>query len=162
MTKKTDKQILFERMNKVGGMPLNENIEEGWLQNLATGALMTAATLGNVSGAEPHDDNTNKPEKQGTENVNKEQQEVFYKLMIGIAKHNIKPNNTIEQKRVYNEIINYFSTLKKGEKPQKLSNIALNVVKNWNNKIKNTNNSTINALIKLGQNNKTAHIDNFN
>ncbi len=25
MTKKSDKKILFERMNSVGGMPLNEN-----------------------------------------------------------------------------------------------------------------------------------------
>lgn len=137
-------------------------VEEGWGKNLVAGGLATAASLGGMSGAQAQQTASNEPVKQGTENVNKEQQEVFYNLMIGIAKYKDNPRSSIEAKKVYDEIINYFSALKEGKKPSELSQVAKNTVKKWYDKIKNTNNSTINALIKLGQNNKTAHIDNFN
>jgi hypothetical protein len=65
---KDNKQRLFEIMQKVNpDFKINENIEEGWGQNLAAGALMTAATLG--GGGVAHAQSPYVPIKDKIENV---------------------------------------------------------------------------------------------
>lgn len=151
-TKRTLERKGINPLDSNNWYKFNKDVDEGWGRNLAAGAMMTAASLGGMSGAQAQQTAANEPVKQGIENVdNNQQQKTFYNMIIGIAKHRDNPKSTIEAKQVYTEIINYYVSLRDGKTPNQLSPTAITTVKNWYEMIKNTKESHINTFITLGQ-----------
>ena len=131
----------------------NQNVDEGWGQNLAAGALMGAASLMPMK-ANAQTQNVpanNKPSIEMTQDSQKQ----VYAFMVGIATESISlamQKSDIDGAGAFKEIALHYENLRDGKTTQPLSENAMSYLKNMVNIYKNLDKDTVDYFIKLGMN----------
>lgn len=142
--------LINEEIEKLN---INNEIEEGWGQNLAAGAMMGAASLLPMK-ANAQQQNLAANTRPNTE-INQNSQKQVYAFMVGVASESSSlamQNGNIDGAGAFVEIAKHYEKLREGQSALPLSINAKKYLNTLNNMSKTLDKDSVNKFIQLGMN----------